>query len=115
MAGKGGRLTHDEIRQNHFDRLNDYRNSAEYADYCRKIGNAAPEGDLPPMLGKRWEVDEATYMEFLEMLPPLGWLGGTFFMQEFTFDDITAKFTRQGDRYFCEFAQYPARFEGRGR
>src|SRR5271156_902817 len=43
------------------------------------------------------------------MLPPLAWQGGSFYMSEFTFGDITAKYTKEGDRYFCEFAHYPAR------
>ena len=102
-------MTHDEIRKNHFARLNDYRNSAEYAAYARVIGAEIPQGDLPPLVGNRWAIDKQTYDEFLEMLPPLGWKGGVFYMSEFSFDDITAKFSKEGDNYYCEFARYPAR------
>ena len=30
-------------------------------------------------------------------------------MCEFTFGNITTKFTKEGERYFCEFARYSAR------
>jgi hypothetical protein len=102
-------MTHDETRKNHFARLNGYRQSAEYAAYARSIGAEVPHGELPSLLGNRWEIDKAVYDEFLGMLPPLGWKGGSFFMSEFSFDDITAKFSKDGDRYYCEFARYPAR------
>ena len=52
------------------------------------------------MIGDRWEIDEDIYMEFLEMLPPMGWRGGAFYMSEFSFGDITTKFTREGGKYY---------------
>ena len=64
---------------------------------------------MPSMLGDRWEITEDIYDEFLNMLPPMGWSDGTFYMSEFTFSNITAKFSREGDRYYCEHARYPAR------
>ena len=102
-------MTPAETRTHHFERLNSYRNSVEYAEYAREIGAEVPQGNFPSLLGNRWEIDEAIYHEFLEMLPPLGWRNGSFFMSEFSFDDITAKFTREGDKYFCEFARFPER------
>lgn len=102
-------MSQPSLRDNHFQRLNAYRNSAEYADYARQIGAEPPAGQLPSLIGARWEIDRAIYEEFLEMLPPLGWKGGAFYMREFSFDDITAKFTKEGDKYYCEFARYPAR------
>jgi Protein of unknown function (DUF1419) len=102
-------MSHDEIRKNHFDRLNSYRHSQEYAEHARETGYPVPEGDLPSLIGNRWEIDQDIYREFLEMLPPMGRRGGTFYMQEFSFDDITAKYTREGDRYYCEFAHFPER------
>lgn len=102
-------MTHDQLRQHHFERLNAYRHSTEYADYARSIGSSPPAGDLPSLIGNRWEIDKAIYDEFLEMLPPLGWRGGTFYMREFTFDDITTKFTKEGEKYYCEFARWPER------
>ena len=98
-----------EIRKRHFERLNNYRHSAEYAEYAKASGAEVPQADRPCLIGDRWEIDSELYHEFLEMLPPLGWRGGSFYMSEFTFDDITAKFTKNGDRYYCEFARYPAR------
>jgi len=99
-------MTHTETRKHHFERLNSYRNSVEYAEYAREIGADVPQGQLPSLLGDRWEIDDEIYHEFLEMLPPLGWRNGSFFMSEFSFGDITAKFTREGDKYFCEFARW---------
>ena len=108
-------MTHDQLRTEHFRRLNAYRNSAEYADYAKEIGATPPGGDLPTLIGDRWQIDRTIYDEFLGMLPPLGWKGGTFYMREFSFGDITAKFTKEGERYFCEFAHYPARHADRVR
>lgn len=101
-------MTHDEIRKHHYERLNIYRQSSEYAQYARQIGAEVPEGDLPSLIGNRWEIDGHVYGEFLEMLPPLGWRSGSFYMREFSFDDITAKFSKEAHRYFCEFARYPS-------
>ena len=102
-------MTHDSIRKQHFERLNSYRNSAEYAEYAKTIGADVPQGDLPCLIGNRWEIDEKTYWEFLEVLPPLAYRGGSFYLAEFTFDDITTKYTKEGTRYYCEFARYPER------
>lgn len=103
-------------REQHFKRLNHYRHSREYAEFALTIGTLAPGVDpagLPSLIGARWQIDDRIYHEFLEMLPPLGWSGGgTFYMREFTFANITTKYTREGDRYFCEFARYPARRKG---
>jgi len=102
-------MTHDQLRTEHFRRLNDYRNSAEYVEYAKQIGAEPPAGQLPSLIGSRWEIDRAIYEEFLNILPPIGWKGGAFYMREFSFDDITAKFTKDGDKYYCEFARYPVR------
>ncbi|HEY7330682.1 MAG TPA: hypothetical protein VH592_23785 [Gemmataceae bacterium] len=99
-------MTHDEIRKCHYDRLRDYLHSAEYAEYVTEPGANIPQGPLPSLLGKRWEIDEKTYMEFLEVLPPLAYHDGSFYLSEFTFGDITTKYTKEGDRYYCEFARY---------
>jgi hypothetical protein len=100
-------LTHDQIRNRHFENLNDYRNSVEYqvSPNCYQH----PSGELKTLIGNRWEIDEAIYWEFLEMLPPMGWKGHAFYMMEFCFDDITTKFSKEGDKYYCEFARYTHR------
>lgn len=108
-------MTHDQLRAEHFHRLNGYRHSAEYANYAKEIGAEPPTGNLPSLIGDRWEIDRAIYEEFLEVLPPMEWKGGTFYMREFSFGDITAKFSREGERYFCEFAHFPARHADRVR
>ena len=41
------------------------------------------------------------------MMPPLHWRGGSFFCCEETFGGLYAKFTQEGDRYWCEFAPLP--------
>ena len=102
-------MTHEEIRKRHFERLNNYHHSAEYAEYAKEIGGEVPQGGLPSLLGNRWEIDAEIYHEFLGMLPPLEWRNGAFYMSEFTFDNITAKFSKDGDKYYCEFARYPSR------
>lgn len=102
-------MTPAETRTNHFARLNDYRNSAEYQAYAREIGHAPPEGNLPSLIGNRWEIDEAIYDEFLEMMPPLHWRGGSFYCCEEAFGGLHAKFTREAGRYWCEFARLPER------
>ena len=99
-------MTHDEVRKRHSDHLRNYLHSAEYAEYVKESAADIPQGPLPSLLGKRWEIDEKTYMEFLEVLPPLAYHNGSFYLSEFTFGDITTKYTKEGDRYYCEFARY---------
>jgi hypothetical protein len=100
-------MNHDEIRKRHYKRLNDYRDSVEYqASSCCYQKPTAP---LKTLIGDRWEIDEEIYDDFLNMLPPMGWRGGAFYMSEFTFDDITAKFSKEGGKYWCEFARFPGR------
>jgi len=99
------------ITKEHYRRLNDYRASAEYTEYATAIGyEPAPhEGERPSLLGNRWEIDAEIFEEFLNMLPPLRWRrmngGESFFMCELCFDNIGTKFTREGDKYFCEYAR----------
>jgi len=102
-------MTSDEIRKRHFKRLNSYRHSMEYAEYARKNGDGVARGGLPRLIGDRWEIDEAIYNEFLGMFPPLGWRHNGFFLSEFSFGDVTTRYTKDGDRFFCEFARYPER------
>ena len=85
--------------------------SAEYAEYAKSVAWPAPEGDVPSLIGDRWEIDNETYREFLEVLPPLAVRGNSFYLSEFTCGDITTKYTHEGDRYYCEFARVPAQRE----
>lgn len=97
------------ITKNHYERLNNYRSTSEFAEYAKAIGYDAPAGELPSLLGQRWEINEEIFDEFLNMLPPMQWRrysgGESFFMCELCFDNITSKFTREGSQYFCEFAR----------
>src|SRR6202000_2216614 len=85
-----------QVRANHFVFLNDYRYSKEYQEWNASIGGPAPQADLEPIIGLRWDIDEAIYNEFLGMLPPLGWNGSSFYMSEFSFSNITTKYSRVG-------------------
>ena len=106
-------MTPDEIRKNHFEHLNSYRHSAEYAEYASAVGAEVPAGDLPCLIGNRWEINKEIYDEFpgdaaAGKLEARGVLYG-----EFTFDDITTRYSSDGDSYNCEFARYPERRQSR--
>ncbi len=104
-------MTHEAIRENHYKRMNAYRNSCEYQEYAKSIGYAVDQSTVQPSLfGNRWEINEAIYWDFMEMLPPVYCKGG-FYMIELTFDNITNKFTKEGEKYYCEFARIPSRKE----
>lgn len=62
-------------------------------------------------IGQPWEIDENIYWEFLGMLPPLDYKNGSFYMSEFYSGNLTTRYSRQGNRYFCEFAIYPPQKE----
>lgn len=91
------------LRGEHFKRINSYHQSLEYAEFCKTIGSTPPFGCTASLLGKRWSIDARLYNEFLELLPPMNWRGGSFLMSEFCFASITTKYTKEGDRYYCEF------------
>jgi hypothetical protein len=92
-------------RDQHFQRLNAYRRSREYVAYARRVGidEPADADSFPSLLGVRWQIDERIYNEFLEILPPMNWRGGSFMISEFCFGTITTKYTQEGERYYCEF------------
>jgi hypothetical protein len=48
------------------------------------------------------------------VLPPLAYRDGSFYLSEFTFHDITTKYTKEGDKYYCEFAHWPRKEPGAG-
>ena len=73
-----------------------------------------------PALGERWEINEKVWWYFLESFSPAlgwsetkrsdgsdGWADASFYSPEFHDGDVTTKYTKQGERYFCEFAEYP--------
>lgn len=89
-----------------------YRQFNAYRDdpaYRKLVGHEARVAYFARHVGARWEIDEAIYNEFLNILPPLGWRGDSFYLCEFLFDDITHRFSREGERFFCEVAYYPPR------
>lgn len=99
------------LRDYHYKRLNDYRESREYAEYAKKIGLYESWSEHTRVLiGKRWEINEQIYNEFLNMLPPVDWRVGSFKMREFCFGSITTKYTREGDRFYCEFVDVTLAF-----
>ena len=50
-------------------------------------------------------IDEKTYWHFLECLPPLRFDGNVFFMSEFLTGNLTLKFWKIKEEYFCEVVQ----------
>ena len=96
----------ESVYDAHIRQLNAYSKDPDYLALKTCEDRAAY---FERQIGRRWEIDAAIYEEFLDMLPPLGWRGDSFYMSEFTSGDITNKFTREGDRYFCEVATYPPR------
>lgn len=99
-------MSPEELRKHHYERLNDYRNSIEYAEYAKSIGHDNIPETTRSLIGDRWEISEEIYDDFLNMLPPMGWRNGAFYMREFCFDNITSKFTQEGDKFYCEFARF---------
>jgi hypothetical protein len=99
------------LRDEHFKRLNAYRNSREYVEYAKMVGvdttNIIAEykrtGELPTLIGNAWRIDERIYNEFLNMLSPMDWRDGSFKMCEYVFGTITTMYTKTGDNYFCQF------------
>ncbi len=91
------------LRDEHFKRINSYHQSLEYAEFCKTIGTTPPFACTESLLGKRWAIDERLYNEFLNILPPMNWRSGSFMMSEYTFSTITTKYSKVGDRYYCEF------------
>lgn len=98
----------EDVRTEHFRRLNDYQGTVEYAEFRRSIGEPAAPATRR-LVGQRWEINVAIYDEFLNMMPPLLWRGGTFYTPEALLEGIHAKFSREADRYFCEYARLPSR------
>ena len=90
----------------HFRQLNAYKDDPAYRTLEGYEDRAI---FFAKTVGRRWEIDAAIYDDALNILPPLAWRGDTFYMREFLFDDITHKFSREGDRYFCEVAYFPPR------
>ncbi len=87
-------------REEHFKLLNDWNQSPEWKrDYSF---------DFASLIGKRWEINEELWWEFLEVLPPVRWRkdgnGESFFISEALSGNIHSKYIREGDRYFHEWA-----------
>ena len=94
-------------REEHFQKINNYRHFKEYQESpccCERVS-----GDLPSLLNNPWEISEEIYWEFLECLPPMSYNGNSFYICEFSFDDITTHFFVREGKYFCEFSRYPVR------
>ena len=60
-------------------------------------------------LCQKWEIPESVYWEFLEVLPPVGYKNGAFYMSEMLTENITSKYSQEGDKYFHEYARLPGR------
>lgn len=60
-----------------------------------------------PVVGEKWEIEEAVWWLFLEVLPPLAYTGHSFYMVEFYTGNITTRYSREGEKFYCEWAMYP--------
>ena len=87
-------------REEHFLRLNAWRDTPEWK---------AGAYDFNQLVGQRWEVTREIYWEFLEVLPPVGMSGGSFYMSEALTGNIRSKYIEEGDRYFHEWTRFPSR------
>ncbi len=52
--------------------------------------------------GLKAVIDEQTYYHFLEALPPLRFDGNSFYLMEFLTGDLTLKFWKEQNKYFCQ-------------
>ena len=95
------------IQDVHYARLDAYRHSREYAAYRQAPAEGVAPDGLPSLLGDRWEIDHDTYWYFLEVLPPLNMTRDGFVFAEYTFGDITTRYTEAAGRYYCEFVRWP--------
>lgn len=94
-------------RHEHFERLNAYTKDPAYL-----ASQTGPRDyDFGAMVGQKWEIEEETYWEFLEVLPPLGFTGSAFYMSEFLTENITSYYSKVGGRYFHEYRRVPAKVE----
>lgn len=104
-------MTHEQLRHQHYENLGKYRSLPEYHAYAHQIG--WPESYVEASYERRWEIDAEIYDEALGMLPPLKFDGTSFFVSEFLFANMTCKYSKVGDRYFCEFARFESRHQRR--
>lgn len=87
-------------RHEHFARLNEWNKSEEW-----KAGRY----DFNSLMNQKWEIPESVYWEFLEVLPPVGYKNGAFYMSEMLTGDITSKYSQEGNKYFHEYAKLPVK------
>jgi hypothetical protein len=62
--------------------------------------------------GLKAEITEKQYDDNLNILPPLKWQGGTFYMSEFLTGDLTTKFSRdkKTGKYYAEVVDFRKEF-----
>jgi hypothetical protein len=97
-----------DIVKRHYENLNRYRDSFEYQASPCKYHEMTPVFKLAET---KWRINKEIFWHFLEILPPMGWRRGeneeSFHICEYTFDNWTTKFIRKGNRYYCQWAEYP--------
>jgi hypothetical protein len=62
-------------------------------------------------VGEFFEIMEEEYDYMLNVLPPMGWVGGSFAMMEFDYGNRTESYHQfpgngKGDRFFCMLIEY---------
>jgi hypothetical protein len=80
-------------REEHFANLNGYDNDGRYSP-----------GECAYVVGHRWEVTEEIFNEFLNVLPPIRWIGDSFCMSEMLSGSITSMYFKDSlGRYWHEW------------
>lgn len=77
----------------HFNLLNRYQAGNPYADKGFRAGQF-------------WQIGEAEYWHFLNLLPPMAYSAGSFAMSEFSRENLTESYHLIGDCYYCMTIEY---------
>lgn len=68
--------------------------------------------DYQGIRGLSAKISGKDYMDMLEILPPLKWSKGVFYMSEFLTGDLTTKFYKEGRYYYAEVVNFRDEFPG---
>ncbi len=91
-------------RDEHFKNLNVVIHGVDgYFDLSREDQNER----MVNSLHRPWEITEEIYEEFLEMLPPVNWSGGSFYMLEFSAGNARGHYFQKDGKFYAEEATYP--------
>tara|TARA_E500000318_G_C3462441_1_gene173196 strand:- start:311 stop:679 length:369 start_codon:yes stop_codon:yes gene_type:complete len=66
-------------------------------------GQGGDEIDYAGQYGNFWEISEDTFIDAMEILPPLHFAGNSFAMRERLIGDITTAYVQVGSRFYCGY------------